>query len=474
LNVGAEHSLILIKDGSVWGIGSNAEGQLGPPKGTGRLDPAEVGIINDGTAIAAGGAHSLAVRDGGEIWGWGAGSSGQLGNGTLEGHDFPRHVATNLFGIRSLAAGSYYSLAIVGDGTLWAWGRASLGADTLLGPEQVNELQDVGAIAVGDSHALAVAAGCGTVWAWGSNIRGQLGNGTDTDHSRPVQVVGLGELAGAAGCDRTLTVLQTGEGRIVTTPAGIDGEDCRGTCTEIFPAGTLVSLTAVEIAGWRFDGWDGYCTGTDPMTSVHLDVSRICRATFKEIPVPAAPQDVSASAGDGQVTVSWDSVADATSYNLYWKETGGVTTADNPITDVTSPYVHIDRTNNTTYYYIVTAVNATAEGPPSSEVSATPMAVGVIFTLEVQAYGISGASGNVTSSPAGIDCDTPNTCTQDFVNGTLVRLTAVPVAPSVFDSWGGPDTCDTTGVDRSGNNYCEIKVFQDMSIIAIFGPPGPK
>lgn len=93
----------------------------------------------------------------------------------------------------------------------------------------------------------------------------------------------------------------------------------------------------------------------------------------------------------------------------------------------------------------------------------------VNFTLEVLAYAISGtASGNVTSSPIGIDCNTPDTCTHDFLNDTLVRLTAIPVAPSFFDSWAGVDTCDVTGVDGNGNDYCDITIFQDMNIIAIF------
>lgn len=187
----------------------------------------------------------------------------------------------------------------------------------------------------------------------------------------------------------------------------------------------------------------------------------------------AAPQNVQATAGDGQVTVDWDTIGVPTSYNIYWNTTGGVTTAGNAISDVVYPFIpydHTGLTNGTTYYYIVTAVNAAVEGPPSSEVYATPTAGGATWTLEVQAYGISGATGNVTSSPAGIDCDTPNTCTYDFVNGTLVRLTAYPVAPGVFDSWSGTDTCDTTGVDGSGNNYCEKEIFQDTSMIAIFGP----
>ncbi|MGH3238689.1 MAG: hypothetical protein ACRDOH_36625, partial [Streptosporangiaceae bacterium] len=44
--------------------------------------------------------------------------------------------------------------------------------------------------------------------------------------------------------------------------------------------------------------------------------------------VPAAPAGVTATAGDTQVTITWDAVAGATSYNIYWSTTPGVTTAN--------------------------------------------------------------------------------------------------------------------------------------------------
>ena len=73
--------------------------------------------------------------------------------------------------------------------------------------------------------------------------------------------------------------------------------------------------------------------------------------------VPSAPQNVTPIAADGQVTISWDVVSGATSYNIYWNTTGSVTTSDTQITNVTSPYIHTGLTNNTKYYYAVTALN---------------------------------------------------------------------------------------------------------------------
>ncbi len=76
---------------------------------------------------------------------------------------------------------------------------------------------------------------------------------------------------------------------------------------------------------------------------------------------PAAPGGVFAVSGTGQATVSWAPVSGATSYNIYWGTTAGVTTASTKITGATSPYVHTGLTTGGTYYYRVSALNALGE-----------------------------------------------------------------------------------------------------------------
>ncbi len=89
---------------------------------------------------------------------------------------------------------------------------------------------------------------------------------------------------------------------------------------------------------------------------------------------PSAPTGVSASAGDTQIIIGWNAVSGATSYNIYWSTTPGVTTATGTrITGSANPYIHSALVNGTAYYYIVTAVNSVGESAPSSQVSATPM-----------------------------------------------------------------------------------------------------
>lgn len=70
------------------------------------------------------------------------------------------------------------------------------------------------------------------------------------------------------------------------------------------------------------------------------------------------------------VTLNWDSVIGATKYNVYWAKTPGVTKGTGTkIADISSPYEHTGLDDGDTYYYIVTAENASDESDESNEVS---------------------------------------------------------------------------------------------------------
>ena len=88
--------------------------------------------------------------------------------------------------------------------------------------------------------------------------------------------------------------------------------------------------------------------------------------------VPTAPTGVSASAGNAQVVVSWGTVSGATGYNVKRSTTNG-----GPYSNVGSnvsgtSFTNTGLTNGTTYYYVVTAVNASGESAVSTQVSGTP------------------------------------------------------------------------------------------------------
>ena len=91
--------------------------------------------------------------------------------------------------------------------------------------------------------------------------------------------------------------------------------------------------------------------------------------------IPAVPSSVQATAGDQAVTVSWNAVSGAASYNLYRSATAGGEGAVAYKTGLTTTSVtDTGLTNGTTYFYKVSAVNSAGESAQSSEVSATPTA----------------------------------------------------------------------------------------------------
>jgi fibronectin type 3 domain-containing protein len=101
--------------------------------------------------------------------------------------------------------------------------------------------------------------------------------------------------------------------------------------------------------------------------------AQVTAATAAPAPVPpVAPAGVSATGGTSQATVSWAAVPGATSYNLYYSTTSGVTTVTGTkVAGVSSPSIVSGLAASTTYYFVVTAVNAAGEGATSAQATAT-------------------------------------------------------------------------------------------------------
>lgn len=87
---------------------------------------------------------------------------------------------------------------------------------------------------------------------------------------------------------------------------------------------------------------------------------------------PAAPTNVSAVPGTRQVSLSWTASVNATSYNIYRATVSGQEVLWMSGVTGTS-FLDTGLMSGTTYYYEVTAVNASGESNRSNEVSATAM-----------------------------------------------------------------------------------------------------
>jgi alpha-tubulin suppressor-like RCC1 family protein len=143
--------------------------------------------------VVAGSFHTMLIKTDGTLWAWGDNSSGQLGDGTTTNQSSPTQVETGTDW--AVVRGGYapQTVAIKSNGTLWAWGNNSggqLGDGTTANkssPTQVETATNWSTISAGDSHTVAIKTD-GTLWAWGSNTYGQLGNGTTTQQFSPSQI----------------------------------------------------------------------------------------------------------------------------------------------------------------------------------------------------------------------------------------------------------------------------------------------
>src|SRR5207247_1243344 len=97
-------------------------------------------------------------------------------------------------------------------------------------------------------------------------------------------------------------------------------------------------------------------------------------ASATPVAAPGAPGNLTATAGNAQVTLSWTAVSGATGYNVKRStSSGGPYTTVGPNVTPTS-FTDSGLTNSTTYYYVVTALTAGGESVNSAQVSATPVA----------------------------------------------------------------------------------------------------
>ena len=153
----------------------------------------------------------------------------------------------------------------------------------------------------------------------------------------------------------------------------------------LFIQGKLISKAKMSGAisskqfaiGARYN--DGQYPNTQPMFIDEFRISNVARWTTDFTPPNTttetidAPTNLTASAGDSQVSLSWNAVEGAASYNVKRS-----TTAGGPYTTIatnvpSTSYLDATVTNGTMYYYVVTAVDSSGnESANSNEASATP------------------------------------------------------------------------------------------------------
>jgi alpha-tubulin suppressor-like RCC1 family protein len=246
IGVGLNHNCALTAGGGVKCWGCNGSGRLGDGTTINRSSPVDVVGLGSGvTAVAAGGEYNCALTVSGGVKCWGANWTGELGDGTTTERVTPVDVVGLASGVAAIAGGSHHTCAVTVGGGVKCWGWNEYGqlgdgttTDSSTPVDVVGLASGVIAVAAGNSHTCALTAS-GAVKCWGRNYSGELGDGTTSDSSMPVNVVGL------AG---EVSAITTGWGHtcVLTTAGGVKCWGANG-CGQLGDGTTASSTAPVDV-----------------------------------------------------------------------------------------------------------------------------------------------------------------------------------------------------------------------------------
>jgi alpha-tubulin suppressor-like RCC1 family protein len=141
-------------------------------------------------AIDAGDEYSVALMSDGTVWAWGYNWLGRLGNDSYASSSSPLPIRSSITKVKAISAGSDGVSVLRDDGTVWSWGGASYGQmgdgkkveygqiGAFTSTPTMANISSVKALSRG-SYFTVTALDNGTVWAWGYNYDGRVGDGTN-------------------------------------------------------------------------------------------------------------------------------------------------------------------------------------------------------------------------------------------------------------------------------------------------------
>lgn len=175
----------LKEDGSLWTVGSNEKGMSGVGDGiTKHTSLVQVGTDKDWASVGTSVTWCytvLALKTDGTLWAWGSGEDFGLGQGNTNNSAVPIQVGTDN-DWKEVSVGASHVLALKNDGSLWGWGFAAYGQ--LLNEETIVRVPtrigtDTWEKAIAVDYASYGIKADGSLWAWGDNQTNLLGLDSD-------------------------------------------------------------------------------------------------------------------------------------------------------------------------------------------------------------------------------------------------------------------------------------------------------
>jgi alpha-tubulin suppressor-like RCC1 family protein len=196
VETGTEHIIAIRKDGSLWAWGHNLAGQLGLGYTSFKEESMQqVGTDYDWLKVSSA-VHNLALKQDSSLWTWGNNNYSYVLDTIAHDIVQPVQIHKDKKWI-DVAAGIRHSLALDEHGNIWAWGHNTSGylgngsfQDTIISePQKINGLVEMAQIEVGSYHSLALKQD-GSIYSWGINWYGQLGQGFNdyTDRAEPTRI----------------------------------------------------------------------------------------------------------------------------------------------------------------------------------------------------------------------------------------------------------------------------------------------
>lgn len=311
--------------------------------------------------------------------------SGVAGVSGWTGSAAQSDVGTKILPVKCLDATGSGTSSSVADGIVWAADRGARILSLSVGGGSTQTLADAVTYAWSKGCLVVAAAGnsASSVRQYPSGYPESLAVAATTSTDTLASYTNYGSwVQTAAPGDAILSTLPTYATTVGVTGYGTMSGTSMATPFVAGEAALLLSfnpsLTNAQLKNLivsNVDAYTPYQSRTLAAGAGRVNVLKAMVAAGASQSVPGAPGSLAATAGSGQVTLSWTSAANALTYNVKRS-----TTAGGPYTVIATGGVSLGYTDKgvvggTTYYYVASATNAAGEGADSNEASAKPTVV---------------------------------------------------------------------------------------------------